>query len=101
MQSDKVGIKVHHIATLAHIPLKKEEEEELMKGFQTTMHVVDTLFSINVDKVLPTNQVTGLENVTRDDVIDTTRMFTQEEAIANAPRKKNGYFVVDQILEDN
>ena len=92
---------VHKIAKLANIPITIREEAALAQGFNTTMKVVDTLFSVDVKGVTPTSQVTGLENVFREDEIDGARMFTQEEALANAPRKHNGYFVVDQILEDD
>ncbi len=92
---------VHKIAKLANIPVTVREESVLTDGFNTTMKVVDTLFSVDVTGVPPTSQVTGLENVFREDEIDPTRQFTQDEALANAPRKHNGYFVVDQILEDD
>ncbi len=91
---------VKKIAKLAHIPVTAKEEERLAKGFQATLKTVDTLFSVDVQGVEPTSQVTGLENVFREDEIDGSRRFTQEQALANAPRKHNGYFVVDQILED-
>lgn len=92
---------VHKIAKLANIPITTREEESLAEGFNTTMKVVDTLFSVDVKGVTPTSQVTGLENVFREDEIDGQRVFTQEQALANAPRKHNGFFVVDQILEDD
>ncbi len=92
---------VHKIAKLANIPVSPREEAALADGFNTTMKVVDTLFSVNVAGVDPTSQVTGLENVFREDEIDGSRMFTQDQALSNAQRKHNGYFVVDQILEDD
>lgn len=92
---------VSHIAKLANIPITHQEEVHLTEGFNETMKVVDLLFSVDVQWVTPTSQVTGLENVFREDTIDEKRMFTQEEALANAPRKYKGYFVVDQILEDD
>lgn len=92
---------VRKIAKLAKIPITTREEESLAEGFNTTMKVVDTLFSVDVKGVTPTSQVTGLENVFREDEIDGQRVFTQEQALANAPRKHNGFFVVDQILEDD
>jgi len=92
---------VKKIAKLAHIPITEKEEETLTKGFHATLKVVDMLFSVDVKGTQPTSQVTGLENVLREDVIDGSRQFTQEQALANAPRKHNGYFVVDQILEDD
>jgi aspartyl/glutamyl-tRNA(Asn/Gln) amidotransferase C subunit len=92
---------VHKIAKLANIPVSPREEAALADGFNTTMKVVDILFSVDVAGVIPTSQVTGLENVFREDEIDGSRMFTQDQALANAPRKHNGYFVVDQILEND
>ncbi len=92
---------VHKIAKLANIPVTIREEAALAEGFNTTIKVVDTLFSVEVKGVTPTSQVTGLENIFREDEIDGVRQFTQDQALANAPRKHNGYFVVDQILEDD
>jgi aspartyl-tRNA(Asn)/glutamyl-tRNA(Gln) amidotransferase subunit C len=89
---------VAHIALLSHIPVTKDEENALAEGFNTTMKMVNLLFSINVAHVEPTHQVTGLENVTREDIVDTDRMFTQEQALMNAPKQHNGYFMVDRVL---
>lgn len=91
---------VQKIAELANIPITDELAEDLAEGFTKTMTVVDELIKVDVEGVEITNQVTGLENVLREDEIDTARMFTQEHALLNARRTHNGYFVVDQILED-
>ncbi len=90
---------VHAISLLANIPVTVDEEASLAHGFNTTLAVVDQLFSVDVAGVAPTNQVTGLENAFREDVVDDTRTFTQEQALANAPHTHNGFFVVDQILD--
>ena len=87
-----------HIADLANIPVSSEETQKLAAGFTTTLGVVESLNAVDTTNVEPTNQVTGLENVFRDDVVDPSRMFSQEEATANAKRTHNGYIVVDQIL---
>lgn len=89
---------VAHIATLANIPVTDEETEKLADGFTTTLRVVDKLSEVNTANVEPTHQVTGLENIFREDEIDSDRMFTQEEAVMNAKRTYNGYIVVDQII---
>ena len=90
---------VSHIATLANIPVTDTESEKLADGFTQVLAVVDSLSSVDVTGVEPVGQVTGLENVTREDEVQEERMFTQEEALRNAPRTHNGYFVVDQILD--
>ena len=90
---------VHHIAQLANIPVTADEEKKLADGFSTTLAVVDELKKVNTKSVEPTHQVSDLVNVFRDDVVDVDRMFSQEQALANAPQSHNGFFVVDQILD--
>jgi len=90
---------VDAIAKLAKIPVTLHEEKTLAEGFKKVLSVLDELKKVDVTRVEPTSQVTGLENVMREDDIDATRMFTQDQALANAPRKHNGFFVVDQVLE--
>jgi len=92
---------VSHIAKLANIPITEAEKDELAKGFTTTMKVVDELFAVDVANVEPTHQVTGLENVFREDEVNPTRMFTQKEALANGKRTHNGFFVVNQVIEQD
>ncbi len=92
---------VDHIARLAKIPITDEEKEKLSQGFNETLNVVDELFKINVSGIEPTYQVTDLENVFREDEVDQEKMLSQEEALSQAKNKVNGYFVVDQILEDD
>lgn len=90
---------VQHIAQLANIPITDKEEESLTQAFTKTLAVVDELKKIDVKNVTPTSQVTGLENVLREDVIDKERMFSQREALMNAKQTYNGYIVVNQILD--
>lgn len=92
---------VDAIARLALIPVTEDEKEELARGFSTVLEVLDTLQKIDTTHVESTHQVTGLENVYREDVVDTSRMFTQEQALANAPRAQNGYFVVNQVIDQD
>lgn len=90
---------VKKIAQLANIPVTSAEEKKLASGFNTTLAVVDQLFAVDVKNNEPTHQVTGLENIFREDEIDVERTFAQEAALANAPRTYNGFFVVDQVIE--
>ncbi len=88
-----------HVAKLANIPITETEAEELASAFSETLIVVDELQKLAVDNTEPTHQVTGLTNVTRDDVIDKEKMFTQEQALANASKTYQGFFVVPRILK--
>ena len=94
-----ICMDVKVIAKRANIPITREEERDLSEGFVKTLKVLDTLKNIDIKSVEPVSQVTGLENVTREDEIDVTRMFTQKQALANAKRSENGFFVVNKVLE--
>jgi len=89
---------VDHIARLAKIPVSEKEKTDLAEGFNKTLTVVDELFKVDITGVEPTHQVTGLENVFREDKVDVKKMFSQEETLSNTKNKHNGYFMVDQIL---
>jgi aspartyl/glutamyl-tRNA(Asn/Gln) amidotransferase C subunit len=78
-----------------------EEEQKLEKAFEETLAVVEKLQTVDVGSVEPTFQVTGLENVTREDVVDEQRMFTQEQALANARAQHDGFFVVPQVISQD
>jgi len=90
---------VTHIAALANIPVTNDEKKRLAEEFTATLEIVDNLKKADTTNILPTNQVTGLEGIGRDDRVDEDRMLSQEEALRNAKRTYKGYFVVKQVLE--
>lgn len=90
---------IKHISKLANLPIDSKQEKFLEKQFAETLKFVDQLKEVDVEGVPPTSQVTGTSNVFREDEIDTTRMFSQEQALSNAPKKQNGFFVVPKILD--
>src|SRR5688572_29303516 len=92
--------QIKHIANLANIPVTDAEQEKLRDAFEETLQTISELQSVTVKNVEPTHQVTGLENVLREDKVDVDTMFTQHEALANAKQTHNGYFVVPRIIEE-
>lgn len=89
---------VRQIAKLASIPISDTQAEELTKQLGVTVAYVSKLQELPTEGVEETSQVTGLENVVREDVVDESRMLTQKEALANALHTHNGFFVVDAVL---
>ena len=90
-------INIKHIAKLANIPLKPEEEEKLEKQLDVTLEHAERLKEIDTESVGITSQVTGLENVMREDVAAPS--LSQKKALANAKVTYNGFFRVKGILE--
>ena len=99
-QKNKVKLteeEVKHVAKLANLNVSDSKLTSFEKNLSDIVGFVDKLQEVDTKGIEPTNQVTGLENVFREDVV--TPSLTQEEALSNAPRKSKGYFLVDKIFE--
>ena len=91
-------IDVTHVPKLANLPLKHEEKEKFKKQLSETLAYVEKLNSINTEGIEPTSQVTGLENITRED--ETKSSLTQDEALSNTKSQHNGLFKVPAVLAE-
>lgn len=91
-------INIKHVAKLANLPLQEILAKKIEAQLEKTLEHVNRLALINTDKVEGTNDVTGLSNVFREDVV--TPSLTQEEALKNAKKKHSGFFVVPVIIEE-
>lgn len=80
--------QVKHVARLANLPLSFEEEEKYSQQLSEILEYVDQLNEVDTSSVEPTYNVTGLNNVTRED------------ALSNASQKKNGFFVTKGIFDN-
>lgn len=91
-------IDVSHIAKLANIPLSDKEKKKLESQLEETINYVQGLNEVDTKNVKPTSQVTGLENITRDDLA--TSSLSQNDALSNSKSIHNGFFKVNGILEN-
>jgi len=90
---------VDHISHLAKIPVTDKEKKKLAAGFNTTLSVVETLSKIETKGVLPTDHVTGLVNVYREDEVDTKNVLPQKKVLSNSKHIYKGFFAVEQVLD--
>lgn len=90
-------INVPHVAKLANLPVKPGEEKKFEKQLSDILTYIEKLKEVDTKSVETTSQVTGLENVTRED--ETSPSLSQEEALLNTKSKQNGLFKVKAILE--
>lgn len=91
-------IDIIHLAKLANIPLKKEEENKLEKQLEVTLEHVKHLSELETSHIEVTNSVSGLVNITRPD--ETAPSLSQADALQNAKSTYNGFFKVPVILEE-
>lgn len=91
--------QVAHLAKLANLALSDDRKAKLATQIDTTFEYIKTLEEIDSSSLTETNQVTGLTNVLREDVVADSRTFTQAQALQNAKHTHNGYFMVSAIFE--
>ncbi len=90
-------IDVAHIAKLANLPLSDKEKNKFESQLESTLDYIEQLKEVDTKNVEPTSQVTGLENVTRDD--SPRESLSQNDALSNTKDKHNGLFKVKAILD--
>ncbi len=86
------------LARLSQLSFDAKEQEYFTQQFNETLETIDKLNSLNTLQVAETNQVTGLSNIFRDDVIEKGKMLSQKQALSNAKTTHEGYFVVKALF---
>ncbi len=91
-------IDVSHVAKLSNLPLNEEEKAKFERQLAEVLDYINKLEELDTENIEPTSQVTGLENVTREDIPSPS--LSQEQALANTKSEHNGLFKVKAILEN-
>lgn len=89
--------QVKHVAKLANLPLSPEEEEKYSDQLSKILDYVEQLNQVDTSDVEPTFNVSGQENVMREDKIGAC--LPQVDVLSNAPKKQNGFFVTKGVFD--
>jgi len=92
-------IDVKHLANLTQMQVSNKEAKKLSAGFKETLKTISDLNKLNTSKVSSTFQVTGLKNIFRTDKINRKTVLSQKQALSNAKKTHQGYFVVPAIFK--
>lgn len=82
---------------MANLHLTEKEVKKFQHELSDILKYIEILNGLDTGKVAPTSQVTGLENVFRDDVVE--KSLKQEEALSGTKSKHKGYFKAKAIFE--
>ncbi len=77
--------EIKHIALLARLGLNEEEIKRYSNQLSSILDYMEILKEVETEGVEPTAQVTGLENVMRDDVMGKSSEKSMKEIIDMAP----------------
>ena len=93
--------QVEHIANLARLGISEKEKSQFAGQLSDVLSYVEQLNKVDTRGVESTAQVTGLENVMREDEPgkQVLKRTTKEELLKNAPQIQDDYFKVPIILE--
>jgi aspartyl-tRNA(Asn)/glutamyl-tRNA(Gln) amidotransferase subunit C len=89
---------VRHIAHLSRLQLTDDEVRLFAGQLGAIIAYVRQLDQIDTTEVEPTAHALPITNVFRAD--EPGMPLTVEQALANAPRREDGFFVVPKVLGD-
>jgi aspartyl-tRNA(Asn)/glutamyl-tRNA(Gln) amidotransferase subunit C len=85
------------LAKLARLDLSDAEIDEYAEELSAILKYVDKLQSVDVEGLSPTNQVSGLSNVTRTDKVKDYG-YEASELLKNVPNVENNQLKVKRMI---
>jgi len=88
--------EVIHVADLARLDIDKEHIEKFALQLGKILEYVDTLENVDTTGVRPTTHAISMTNAFRED--EEKSRFDRDSALANAPDKADGNFIVPKVV---
>ncbi len=88
--------EVVHVADLARLELDEESIDKFAGQIGDILEYVDTLSRVDTKGVSPTSHVISLTNAFREDTLK--KHLDRDLALANAPEKEDGNFIVPKVI---
>lgn len=88
--------EVLHVANLARLDIDMSLIDKFVKQVGTILEYVDILNQVDTEGVSPTSHAISLTNAFRED--EEREYFDRDSALANAPKKEGGTFVVPKVI---
>jgi aspartyl-tRNA(Asn)/glutamyl-tRNA(Gln) amidotransferase subunit C len=85
------------LASLSRLALTEDELNEFVEEISEILGYVEQLQSVDIDNVRPTNQVTGLTNVMRDDV-EIDYGYKASDLLRNVPGVEDDQLKVKRMI---
>ena len=88
--------EILHVANLAMLDPDKESIGKFAGQIDNILEYIDMLNRVDTEGVVPTSHAISLTNVFREDKLK--EHVDRNKALANAPEKEDGNFVVPKII---
>lgn len=90
--------EVRHVAKLAKLAITDAEVSEYGRKLEAVLGYIEVLNSIDIEGIKPTNQVTGLVNVFREDEARDSTADERARLLANAPEIIDGFIATPDSI---
>lgn len=91
--------EVKKIAGLARLTLTSREIQKFQKQLVKIIAYFQQLKELATSSIKITRTGGELVNISREDIANEERTFTQNQALMNAKKTYKGYFVVDKVID--
>ena len=88
---------VQYVASLAKLSVSDDEKQKVAKELDRILDYIETMNGLDTEGIEPMSHVLPVKNVFREDVV--TNQDNRDELLKNAPKKKDGSFVVPKTGE--
>lgn len=93
------GDQIEHLAELARLELTDVEKVKFGSQLSSILEYVNALSKVDTEGVEPTLQVTGLENVAREDRVLGCEADIRELILKNIPQREGDLLKVQGVFE--
>lgn len=87
---------MEYLVNLAKLELTHQEKIHLQRELDKIIKYIDQLNELDTEYLPLTFHLIFLENITREDEVIPS--FSKEQTLANAPKKKDGFFRVPRVI---
>ena len=94
----KTTIDIDYVATLARIELSEEEKSRFSAQLVDILDYFERLKAVDVSGIEPSAHAFPVYNVWQEDAVEPG--FSPEQALLNAPARRDGQIVVPKVVED-
>lgn len=88
--------QIEHLSDLSALALTVEEKNKMKKDLEQILTFVDKIESVDAKNQRIDSATTSLAGL-REDVVKPS--ISQEKALANAPAKENGAYVISKVVD--
>mgnify|MGYP003586598049 FL=1 len=89
---------VLHVAKLSRLKVAEQDIEKFTTQFNDILSYAEVINQLDTSEVQPTAHAIELHNILREDIVKES--FTNEQALANAPERENGCYLVPKVVDN-